>query len=501
MKKKNLEKVCRTFLVISLLSPLIVSSKVLAAESSSTKQSVDTENSSVMDSREIEGFSVTEESQSVSVISGNSNEKTNENPVQKTENITSVNEEIVEEENDIIFSDDDYEYPHNRSDINEADNSNKMQRSIERTSTPSVTVNDKNTPQKNFVDVSSHNGEISVAEYKKMKSYGITGVSVKLTEGTNYKNPYAKSQTKNAMEAGLKVSVYHYSWFINDDQARAEAVFFANYANELRLPKSTLMINDIEEPGIVNKGNHTANSLAFKNKLNQLGFKDVSHYVGAYWITSGKINPDKLGYKNIWVAAYPYTLSTNQNYTEYAAWQWSSKLTIPGVHGTFDISSDYSDKFSQKPQVEMPAVHQGINSPKSGLWYRSHVSDAGWLGFVGTEYLSGTTGQNRRLEAVDVMWNKKKESIRSSFQDINGRWIESGTGITGTTGRALSIQRVCFASNQDILSSGRKIQYRVHSQDVGWSSWKEEGESAGVSGKKIESIEMRMLINGKVEKE
>jgi uncharacterized protein YjdB len=98
------------------------------------------------------------------------------------------------------------------------------------------------------------------------------------------------------------------------------------------------------------------------------------------------------------------------------------------------------------------------------------------------------------------MWNKQKNSIVSSYQDINGRWVESGYGITGTVGQALALQKVCFASGSDIIKSGRRLQYRVHSQDVGWSSWKEEGQPAGTNGKKIEAIEMRMIKNGVVEK-
>ena len=40
-----------------------------------------------------------------------------------------------------------------------------------------------------FIDISSHNGVISVSEFLSLKSQGITGVVVKLTEGTSYTNP------------------------------------------------------------------------------------------------------------------------------------------------------------------------------------------------------------------------------------------------------------------------------------------------------------------------
>ncbi|QQV79678.1 hypothetical protein JG559_00525 [Enterococcus faecalis] len=41
-------------------------------------------------------------------------------------------------------------------------------------------------PKKTFIDVSSWNGSLSVANYQTMKSYGIGGVVVKMTEATTY---------------------------------------------------------------------------------------------------------------------------------------------------------------------------------------------------------------------------------------------------------------------------------------------------------------------------
>lgn len=100
-------------------------------------------------------------------------------------------------------------------------------------SLPSVSATNTNTPSKSFVDISSHNGNISVANFQKMKDYGVTGVVVKLTEATSYTNPNAQSQINNAMAAGMKVSAYHYSWFTSDAQAVAEANYFAAAAKKI----------------------------------------------------------------------------------------------------------------------------------------------------------------------------------------------------------------------------------------------------------------------------
>lgn len=59
---------------------------------------------------------------------------------------------------------------------------------------PAITAGTSGLPRMDVVDVSSNNGTISVADYKKMQNYGVKAVIVKLSEADSYKNPYAKSQ-------------------------------------------------------------------------------------------------------------------------------------------------------------------------------------------------------------------------------------------------------------------------------------------------------------------
>ncbi|MDU6563067.1 MAG: GH25 family lysozyme, partial [Streptococcus sp.] len=74
---------------------------------------------------------------------------------------------------------------------------------------------------KSFIDVSSHNGNISVDDYRALARQGVGGVVVKLTEDTWYNNPKAPSQVRNAQIAGLQVSTYHFSRYTTEEEARA----------------------------------------------------------------------------------------------------------------------------------------------------------------------------------------------------------------------------------------------------------------------------------------
>lgn len=217
-----------------------------------------------------------------------------------------------------------------------------------RTEIEKITEKSEGKPRKDFIDVSSHNGEITVSEYKTMKKYGVKGVVVKLTEYTTYKNPYAKSQINNAKSAGLKVSAYHFSHFTDKSTAETEAKYFVNYAKELGLNSDTVMVNDFECncSGEYN-ANASKNSVYFANYIKNHGYKTVLHYSYANNIGESQyLKPSIIGENNLWIAGYPYTPSENDLWYTYAeAWQWTSNLHFTGVDGTFDGNIDYTGKF------------------------------------------------------------------------------------------------------------------------------------------------------------
>ncbi|WP_274598433.1 GH25 family lysozyme [Weissella confusa] len=55
------------------------------------------------------------------------------------------------------------------------------------------------------VDISSHQGNVTVGMFNTMKKYGVKMIIVKLSEGNYYRNPYAAEQIANARAAGLRV--------------------------------------------------------------------------------------------------------------------------------------------------------------------------------------------------------------------------------------------------------------------------------------------------------
>lgn len=204
-----------------------------------------------------------------------------------------------------------------------------------------------------FIDISSHNGVISVSDYQRLKSQGITGVVVKLTEGTSYTNPYARAQIANAQAAGLRVSAYHYSHYETAAEARAEAQYFVRVAQSMGLSGSTTMVNDMEERSMLNS-DLNANTQAWKDEMTRLGYSNNVYYTMASWLDTkgGKLNTAKFGLSNLWVAhyLYAYTYLDQESakslsyYSNTAAWQYTS--VSPKLSHALDESIDYTGRFT-----------------------------------------------------------------------------------------------------------------------------------------------------------
>ena len=236
--------------------------------------------------------------------------------------------------------------------------------------TPAKLTNSTDVPSptlkvqpKTFIDVSSHNGEISVDDYRALARQGVGGVVVKLTEDTWYNNPKAPSQVRNAQIAGLQVSTYHFSRYTTEEEARAEARFYIQAAQKLNLPKSTVMVNDFEDSKML--PNINRNTQAWVNEMRKHGYNNLMFYTSASWLDEnnlgyrGPVSTSQFGIENFWVAQYPSTTLTatsakNMRYNaKTGAWQFSATDNLlPGKH-VFDHSVDYTGRFTANASAEV----------------------------------------------------------------------------------------------------------------------------------------------------
>lgn len=292
-------------------------------------------------------------------------------------------------------------------------------------SVKAVMSTNSNTPRKDFVDISSNNGKLSVADFQKMKSAGVTGVVVKVSEASSYHNPLALSQIANARAAGLKVSAYHWSWMTSTNDATKEADYFVKNAESDGISRSDTLVLDFEEPSVIEKElDHTKNILVFMAEVKRCGYQNVRVYTGPWVISKTNMNTTSIGKKNMWIAAYPSDSSLYANrtdYPDYGAWQWASDLQFPGINDftgsarQFDISADYTGDFS-KATPQGPYISDGryvtITNKNYDLWSS--------FDFTSISH-SGADLFQKTFQAVGH-YNHKNGSTYYSLYDAQGKW-------------------------------------------------------------------------------
>ena len=244
--------------------------------------------------------------------------------------------------------------------------------------TPAKLTNSTDVPSptlkvqpKTFIDVSSHNGEISVDDYRALARQGVGGVVVKLTEDTWYNNPKAASQVRNAQIAGLQVSTYHFSRYTTEEEARAEARFFIQAAQNLNLSKSTVMVNDFEDSKML--PNINRNTQAWVNEMRKHGYNNLMFYTSASWLDEnnlgyrGPVSTSQFGIENFWVAQYPSSTltATNAKNMRYnaktGAWQFTATANLLSGKHVFDHSVDYTGRFTANASAEVDATQGNLS--------------------------------------------------------------------------------------------------------------------------------------------
>ena len=244
--------------------------------------------------------------------------------------------------------------------------------------TPAKLTNSTDVPSptlkvqpKTFIDVSSHNGEISVDDYRALARQGVGGVVVKLTEDTWYNNPKAPSQVRNAQIADLQVSTYHFSRYTTEEEARAEARFYIQAAQNLNLPKSTVMVNDFEDSKML--PNINRNTQAWVNEMRKHGYNNLMFYTSASWLDEnnlgyrGPVSTSQFGIENFWVAQYPSSTLTatsakNMRYNaKTGAWQFTATANLLSGKHVFDHSVDYTGRFTANASAEVDATQGNLS--------------------------------------------------------------------------------------------------------------------------------------------
>ncbi|WP_207741087.1 family 10 glycosylhydrolase [Paraclostridium bifermentans] len=261
-------------------------------------------------------------------------------------------------------------------------------------------------------------------------------------------------------------------------------------------------------------------------KNNRQGVKDKLRFKYQY-----KALPDVMPWiDNDAPTAPKVTINQNQSYNEinisnvddakyYVIYRFNnienidindtSKI-IAKVHNNGGIKTSYIDKNIIEKDYKyivtsVDRLHNESNvqnETQNGLIYQTHIEDIGWQDWKTNGETSGTTGKNKRIEAIRVDLKNNipgaKLKYRAHVEDIGWQNWKSEGEIAGTTGECKRVEAVQINLEE---AQGYKVEYRVYIKGIGWQSWKSNGETAGTTGqaKQIEAIQVKVVKNLNVE--
>lgn len=145
------------------------------------------------------------------------------------------------------------------------------------------------------------------------------------------------------------------------------------------------------------------------------------------------------------------------------------------------------------------ASENSVVSSSPSISYQTHVQDYGWQSWKSNGEVSGTVGQSKRLEGINIKLSNINGSIeyKTHVQDYGWQDWKSNGQMSGTTGQSKRLEAIQIKLSGEAANQ-YDVYYRVHAQDYGWLDWAKNGESAGTEGysKRLEGIQIVLVKKG-----
>ena len=194
-------------------------------------------------------------------------------------------------------------------------------------------------------DLSKFNRNVNM---KLAKQNGMDFVILKAGSGYSGEDPKFQQNYNNAKAAGLNVGAYWYSYAVNVEEAKEEAVRFMKILGKKQFEYPVYL--DFEDPSQrkIPKKTKTDMAIAFMSILEKNGFY-TGLYSSASWINN-QFERERLKEYDVWIAHWHVT-NPNCFTPDYGMWQFTNKSKIKGVSDTGEGGVDMNYSYKNYPKI------------------------------------------------------------------------------------------------------------------------------------------------------
>ena len=282
------------------------------------------------------------------------------------------------------------------------------------------------------IDVSEHNGEI---DWEKVKNDGIDFAIIRCGYGQDMESQdddYWEDNVEACEALGIPYGVYLYSYADTLEKAQSEA------QHVLRLLEghdpAYPVYYDLEDNITLELSDSMKTQVAatFCNIITDNGY-EAGVYSSLYWWNDYLTDPVFNNWSR-WVAQWNPTCDYQG---EYELWQCSSTGQVDGIEGNVDLN------FLMDPDTVNTAP--GTEEEPGHVLYSTHAQTYGWLDEVSDGAVSGTTGEQKRLEAIAIKLSSSTEGgvqYSTHVQTYGWQDFVSDGAVAGTTGEAKRLEAI-----------------------------------------------------------
>lgn len=227
----------------------------------------------------------------------------------------------------------------------------------------------------------------------------------------------------------------------------------------------------------------------------------------------------------LWESSDPSVVEVDENGKVTAKEAGEAKVELKNaekVLGEFTVIVEAEKNESQTKETAQTSDETTDRSPiyrRSALaatptiTYQTHVQDIGWQKEQENNDISGTNGQNKRIEAVKIQLTDDLNKFFDVYYRVHSAefgwlgWTKNGSE-AGSSGfsfqmEAIQVQLVVKGQNGPTTSISYyeknkltvpTINYQAHLRNIGWQSVQSNGNNAGLTGQSARIEALRINV-------
>ncbi len=293
------------------------------------------------------------------------------------------------------------------------------------------------------VDVSNHQGTINWAQ---LAASGQAFSYAKATEGVQFTDPYFAANNSGAKANGLYAGAYHYAR-PDRSSGKAQADYFLDRAQYLNDGRTLPPMLDVEWPWDGSGSPYPCYGLTpdqmvswvhdFVNEIRARTGRPTMIYTNVNWWNPCTNSNPTFGDQPLFVARYASTPGTlPAGWATFAAWQYTSSATMPGVNGPVDqdvFNGSLADltRLAGGLTPRMLGDFNGDGRDEAAVWRPS--TGTWWVAYSGGGFAATVWGEPGDLPLVGNIGGDQRDDF-IVWRPTTATWWVAYAGGGGLTG-------------------------------------------------------------------